>query len=177
MKKESIFVAVFLFALVAVFRLIPHPANFSPLWAVAIFCGSYWRGSKFRFVIPLLATVLTDLYLGMYPGAIVNYVAILLAILVAPALLASLWRVAVSAALAAVIFFVVSNLGVWWGSELYAQNFSGLIDCYVMGLPFFRTSLESTLLFSGVLYGLYRLVLAPVGFTGFLKLDYGRHQR
>ena len=177
MKKANIVVAVFLFALLVVFRLIPHPAGFSPLWAVAIFCGSYWRASKFRFVIPVAATVLTDFYLGLYPGAIVNYMAIVLAVLVAPALLASLWRVAVSGALAALIFFAVSNLGVWWASDMYAQNFAGLMDCYVMGLPFLRTSLESTVVFSGLLYGLYRLVLAPVGWTGFLKLDYGRHQR
>lgn len=180
MKKESVIVAGILFALL-VFARVMNPADvmsrLSPLWAVCLFCGSYWRGSQFRFVIPLVGMFVTDLYLGMYAGAQFTYLAVILSVLVAPALLSSVWRILSSGALAAVLFFVVSNAGVWWSSGLYPHTASGLADCFVMALPFFRATLEGTLVFSAVLYGMYRFVLAPVGFEGFFKLNYGRYQR
>jgi hypothetical protein len=177
MKKESIIVAVCLLALLVVFRTVAHPDNLSPLWAICLFSGSYWRGSQFRFVIPIAGMFATDLYLGLYPGAQFNYLAVLLCVMVAPKLLASVWRVLLSGGLAAVLFFVVSNAGVWWSSGMYPHTSAGLMDCFNMGLPFFRATLEGTLIFSALLYGSYRLVFAPVRMEGFFKLNYGRSQR
>jgi hypothetical protein len=104
-------------------------------------------------------------------------VAILLCVLVAPKLLANIWRVLLSGGLASVIFFIVSNSGVWWSAGLYPHTVAGYIDCLEMGLPFFRATLEGTVVFSVVLYGLYRLVFAPLRLEGFFTLNYGRSQR
>jgi len=177
MKKEQLFMAILLFAVMAISRLVPHPANFTAMVAVALFAGSFWRGSNLRFIVPLAAMFATDLYLGMYPGAMFNYVALALGVLVAPLLLASAWRVLASGVVASVIFFVVSNLGVWWSTGLYPRTGAGLIDCYIMGLPFLQNTVVSTLFYSFVIYGAYRLLFAPTGLEGFFNLNYGRSQR
>lgn len=126
MKKENILFAVILFAVLLVSRLVPHPANFTALTAVALFSGSYWKNSQMRFIIPLAVMFVTDLYIGLYPGAMWTYAAVVLGVLVAPSLLASMWRVLASGLAASIIFFVVSNMGVWWAAGLYSHTAAGL---------------------------------------------------
>lgn len=177
MKKEQIFLAVLMFVVLLISRLVPHPANFTALTAVGLFGGSYWRRSQLKFVVPLLALFLTDAYLGFYPGIVFTYVAVALGVIVAPLLSASLWNVLARGVLASVLFFVVSNLGVWWSSGMYAPTLAGLVDCYVMALPFFHNTLISTAFYSVVLFGFYRAVFFESRFDGFFELTNGRYQR
>jgi hypothetical protein len=48
-----------------------------------------------------------------------------------------------------VFFFAYTNFGVWLldGGRMYAQTWQGLVHCYVMGLPFYRTMLLGNLVF------------------------------
>src|SRR5690606_30904644 len=67
-----------------------------------------------------------------------------------------------------VIFFLVSNFGTWFAGfypteavpAMYPLNLSGLMTCMEMGLPFYRNTLISDVLFSGVLFGAYALFQA-----------------
>jgi hypothetical protein len=47
-----------------------------------------------------------------------------------------------------VIFFLISNFGVWLVGNLYERNINGLIECYFMAIPFFKNTIISTLIFS-----------------------------
>jgi hypothetical protein len=62
---------------------------------------------------------------------------------------------------AAVLFYVVTNFGVWL-LGYYPMNLKGLVDCYVLAIPFFRTMLVSTLVYSFVFFGLYELIASRV---------------
>ena len=65
--------------------------------------------------------------------------------------------IAINALLSSIIFFLVTNFSVWAFTGMYDKTFSGLMVSYTMGLPFFKWSVISTLLYSGVLFGAYNL--------------------
>jgi hypothetical protein len=176
MKKETGVFAVILFVMLVLSRLMPHPLNFTALGAVALFAGSLWPKSSLRFAVPLVAMVATDFYFGIYPGIAFNYAAVALSVLVAPKILAPLWAIAGRGALAAILFFIVSNFGVWLQAGIYPMDLAGLTECYIQGLPFFKNQLLSTWLFSAVLYTTYRLLFSGLGFQGFFNLSYGRQK-
>jgi hypothetical protein len=156
--------AYLLIALAAICRLIPHPPNFTPVLAVALFGGASLP-RRTAPAIPLLAMLLSDLVLE-YPLGWINLVVygcflsgVLLGRLLARR---STWRRRVAAALAgSVIFFLVTNFAVWIGSEgFYEHTLDGLVRCYVLALPFFRNSLLGDLAWSIGLFGLHDLARA-----------------
>lgn len=159
--------------LILISRWIPHPANFTALIAMAIFSGSYWANRSVRFVAPLLAMVISDLVFGFYPGIEVNYLAVAMCVLLAPTLEAPLTTILGRSAVASVVFFVVSNLGVWMFAGLYPQTVDGLKTCFVMAIPFYPALLSSALFYSTLCFAVYRLTSAKKGFEGFLKPKYG----
>lgn len=162
-----------LVALLAVSRWIPHPANFTALTGVALFSGSYWATKQWRLITPLAALFVSDMVLGFYPGISMTYLAVAACVLVSPLLTASLWKVLSRGVLASMIFFVVSNLGVWISAELYPMTFEGLQTCFILAVPFYSATLTSSLFYSLALYSLYRVALTQQGLQGFLKLKHG----
>ncbi len=156
--------AYLLIALATICRLIPHPPNFTPVLAVALFGGATLP-RRAALAIPLLAMLLSDLALG-YPFGWMNLV--VYGCSLSGALLGRLlvhrstWRRRVAAALAgSVIFFVVTNFAVWLGSEgFYEHTLDGLVRCYVLALPFFRNSVLGDLAWSIALFGLHDLARA-----------------
>ena len=154
-------------------RWIPHSANFTALIAMAIFSGSYWSRRSLRFVAPLVAMAISDMVFGIYPGIEMNYLAVALCVLLAPTLEASLTTILGRSAVASVVFFAVSNLGVWMFAGLYPQTVDGLKTCFVMAIPFYPALLSSALFYSTLCFAVYRLTSAKKGFEGFLKPKYG----
>lgn len=156
--KQDKVVFVLLVALIVVSRWIPHPHNFTALTAVTLFAGSFWSNKHWRFAVPLAALFISDLFFGFYPGIEMNYIAAALCVFLSPDLKSKSWMpVVVSSTLASVVFFVVSNLGVWFFADLYPMTLSGLQTCFVMAIPFYSSLLASSLVYSFVLYGGYRL--------------------
>ena len=150
-------------------RLLPHPPNFTPIEAVALFGGAYVADRRLAFLLPLLALLLSDLVLGfvvygyglVYGGMAFVYASVALITALGRWQLrrrASLYRSAGCALVAASLFFVVTNFGVWLTSGLYPHNASGLLACYVAGLPFFHYALAGTLGYTAVLFGGLALV-------------------
>jgi hypothetical protein len=172
-KAPSLFVFLGVVGLLVVSRVIPHPSNFTALTAVALFSGSYWASQHWRFLAPLLALFVTDIFFGFYPGIEMNYIAVALSVLLAPSLQASLLTISVRGFLASVVFFVVSNFGVWLFSGLYPLSVNGLTTCFILAWPFYPATLASTFLYSGLLYGVYRLVFSKNKLQGFLKHKHG----
>lgn len=171
MRSLITFLAVV--SLILVSRWIPHPANFTALISMALFSGSFWAHRSLRFVAPLLALLISDMVFGFYPGIEVNYLAVALCVLLAPQLESSLPTILGRSALASVVFFVVSNLGVWMFAGLYPQTMEGLKTCYVMAIPFYPALLSSALFYSTLYFAAYRLTSSEKGFKGFLTPKYG----
>lgn len=181
MKKQQIIMALVLFTVLVLSRIIPHPHNFTALIGVALFSGALWgdktpwaNGRGFRFVVPLVASLATDMYLGFYPGMEWTYLGIAASVLFAPQLDASVLKVSARAFVAAIVFFSLSNVGVWWSSGLYTQDISGLGQCFTMAIPFFQNTVASSLIFSIGFFSLYRFAFLEKGFQGFVTADYGR---
>lgn len=163
--------ATILIAVLVASRLIPHPANFTALVGVALFAGAFWRGTGMRFAIPLVAILITDIYFGFYPGMEWTYLGIAASVLMAPKIQASMFNVGARALLASILFFVLSNVGVWWSSGLYTSDVIGLGQCFTAAIPFFQNTVVSGVVSALGLFSIYRLVVHEKGFEGFVAVN------
>ncbi len=163
--------AYFVVLLAVLSRFAPHPPNFSPVYGALLFGGAYLkRRDAVWFPVALLAVsdvILTTQTYHMRLGwkdELVGLVAFAAVGLIGYWLQGRLsFRNVVAAALAGpTAFFVISNFGVWWGWRMYPPSAQGLIECYVAALPFFRNTLVSALLFTGVLFGAYEFYVRRV---------------
>jgi len=160
-----------LIVIAAAARLLPHPPNFVPTGAMALFGAAALPKKWLAILVPLVAFYLSDLVLnnlvyaqyfeGFYFGAdLYVYGGLLLMILVGMGVLRNRnfsWaRVGGAAIGATVAFFLVTNLGVWASGLLYPTTPTGLVAAYMAGLPFLLNSLLANLIFSGVLFGVAR---------------------
>lgn len=140
----------------ALFRLVPHPPNFTPIGAMALFGGAAIANRRLAFALPLLAMLLSDLFLEFDSSRLWVYGSIALITLLGRTLQGhrnSAWRVACGSLGASLVFFVVTNFGVWAMSGWYTHTLSELGRCFAMALPFFRYTVIGDLVFSGVLFG------------------------
>lgn len=139
-------------------RLLPHPANFAPITAMALFGGAYLP-KKYAFIIPLAAMVISDYFIGFY-GTTMFYVygSFVLSGLI------GLWlrshknagTILGGSLMASILFFLITNYGVWANPHSwYPHNFVGLMQSYTMGLPFFRNTLLGDMGYTAVFFGAY----------------------
>jgi len=154
----NIGIAVCLIALAALLRVLPHPANFAPVAAVAIFGGSILP-RRLAVLVPLLAMMFSDAIIGFH-----NLIPLTWGCYVLIALTSSHWlrkpslrRGAIITLSGSTLFFIVTNFGVWAWSSMYAHTWNGLALCYTMALPFFRNTLLSDMLYTSMLFALYAL--------------------
>lgn len=160
------------FVLVAALaRLLPHPPNFSPVEAMALFGGAYFAQRWLALGVPLAAMLLSDLGLALLKGGdYAGYVGsggfwlVYLCIAAITVLGFGLRGRVRSGRLlgfglaGSLLFFLVTNFGVWFGSSFYPQSLDGLIACYVAGLPFLQWTVLGTLAYSALLFGGYELL-------------------
>ena len=146
--------------LAAALRLVPHPPNFSPIGAMALFGGAYFGRRALAFAAPLGALLLSDAIIGFHSGMPFVYGSVALIALIgwAVARRITLVSVAVAAVASSILFFAVTNFGTWLTSGMYPQNFAGLGACYVAAIPFFQNTLAGDLFFSALLFGGFALL-------------------
>ncbi|HTL70123.1 MAG TPA: DUF6580 family putative transport protein [Candidatus Eisenbacteria bacterium] len=148
-------------------RLLPHPMNFTPLTAIALFSGMVLP-RRAALAVPVAAMVLSDLVLGLHPLVAVTWGSFLLVALLGSALSNRPGpRTALAGTLAgSLFFFFTTNLAVFLFQDMYPKNASGLAQCFAMALPFFRSMLAGDLLYSAALFGIFagvkRMVPAAV---------------
>jgi hypothetical protein len=144
----------------AALRLVPHPPNFSPIGAMALFGGAYLGRRGLAFVAPLAALLLSDAVIGFHSGMPFVYASIALIVLIGLALRSRIGLVTVAAASisSSVLFFGITNFGVWLQSGMYPHSFAGLGACYVAAIPFFQNTVAGDLFFSGLLFGGFALL-------------------
>ncbi len=144
--------------LVVLARLVPHPFGFTPIGAFGLFAGAHLK-PRIAWAVPLIALAIGDLITGLYDWRIMAFVyaGFLAGPLVGRLLLSktiTTVRVAGGVTLSAVIFYLVSNFGVWWVG-MYPPTLEGLAQCYIMGLPFLGIMLAGDSLYAALLFGGY----------------------
>lgn len=156
-----------LLVLGVVMRLMWHPANFTPVLALVLFGGVYFD-KKYAMLFPLFLMMATDMILGMHDMMLFTWGSLILISLLGFFLRGHFtWlRLTVASVTSAVLFFVVTNFGVWV-SGYYPMTLKGLMDCYILAIPFFRTMLVSTIVYSFIFFGLYEVIANRVKETRF----------
>lgn len=142
------------FVLVALLsRFLPHPPNFTAIGALALFAPALFAGVRipkaFAILLPLSVLFLSDLVIGFYPGLTFVYLGFAVLAVMGFALKPqrSWGRALVAAPAASLVFFLLSNFGVWLTAGLYAKTLAGLTECYLMALPFIGNQLLGDLTF------------------------------
>lgn len=137
----------FLTLLTVLIRLLPHAPNFAPLGALALLAGM--TGDKRKVWLPLAAVFATDLFLGFYAGFLWVYFSYGLLFFTGYWMRqAAGMKKSIALPLAgSVMFYLVSNFGVWASGSLYPPTAAGLVQCYAAALPFFRNTLASDLIY------------------------------
>jgi hypothetical protein len=146
-------------AAAAALRLVPHPPNFSPIDAMALFSGAFVGRRALAFAAPLGALLLSDLLIGFYPGMLFQYAAVAMIVLLGMLALVrvSVPRLALAALASSILFFIVSNLGVWAVSGMYGHTLAGLAACYVAAIPFFQDTVAGDLFYAALLFSGFAL--------------------
>lgn len=140
----------------AAMRLLPHPPNFSPIAAMALFGGAYLPKRALAFAAPFGALIISDALLGgFYPGMNLVYLSFGLTVLIgwAVAKRKTVLTIAGAALASSVLFFILTNFGMWLFSGFYPLTWEGLVACYVAAIPFFQNTVAGDLFFTAILFG------------------------
>jgi len=143
-------------------RFIPHTANFTPVAAIAIFAGVYLNKRQ-ALIVPLLLMIVSDMFLGMHNVILFTWGSFALVTLL------GFWAkkhktflgIVSTSVVSSVLFYLVTNFGVW-AMGWYPQTAKGLLDCYILGLPFLRTFSVATLVYTVVFFGAYEFIASKV---------------
>ncbi|MDF7822152.1 hypothetical protein P1X15_31350 [Runella sp. MFBS21] len=144
-----------LILLAAVSRVAPHPFNFTPIGAMALFGSAYFNRKSLAFMIPMLAMLLSDAIIGN--PSLPSYVSFALITVLGFVLLKKVTptRIVTASLLASTLFFLVTNFFVWYNGTFYSQNWQGLIACYVAGLAFYQSTFFGNLFFNTIMGDLF----------------------
>jgi hypothetical protein len=151
--------ALAMIVLAAILRIVPHPWNFAPIGAMALFSGAMVRDRRLALLFPLLALFASDLFIGFHILIPLVYASILLNVALGFLLRRrkTLGRIAGVTLLGAIQFFLVTNFGVWLLLGTFPKTTLGLVACYIAGVPLFWNTLASDALYVILLFGGFAL--------------------
>ncbi len=161
-KQNLLYRMLLAFALIllaAALRIAPHPWNFTPVGAIALFSGAVLRDRRLAFFFPLLALFLGDIFIGFHKLMFVVYASFLVNVAIGLWLRdrRSIARITLATLLGAIQFFVVTNFAVWQFLSGFPHTASGLAACYIAGIPFFWNTLAGDAFYAALLFGSYAL--------------------
>src|SRR6202171_2261803 len=163
-QKENLLyrtlLALALILLAAALRIAPHPWNFTPIGAMALFSGAVLCVRRLAFFFPLLVLFLGDIFIGFHKLIPIVYASFLVNVAI------GLWvrdhrtiaRITLATLLGAIQFFIVTNFAVWQFLKGFPHTASGLAACYIAGIPFFWNTLAGDAFYAALLFGGYELV-------------------
>jgi len=154
--KVVSYLTIILLAVVA--RLIPHAPNFAPIGGLALFSGANFK-KKSALLIPLAVMFISDIFLGFHKTIPYVYVSFIIIALIGGLIKNNKWQSIFAASLvSSVLFFLITNFGVWVTGAMYQKNLSGLMQSYAFGIPFFRNTLISDLFYTFSFFYGYRFL-------------------
>jgi len=162
MKQKYTLLIITLIVVGFTLRLLPHPANFAPIMALALFSGLYLP-KRLNIIIPVVAMLLSDIFLGFYslPIMFSVYASFILATMLGAWLKKhkNLGNVILTTFAGSTLFFLATNFSVWAFGTMYTHNLPGLMQSYYMALPFFRNSLLGDLFYVGIFVGVAEMAI------------------
>ena len=172
-KKENNFYFVIGLILLASFsRIIPHYPNFTPIIAISLFGGKYFENRNIAFFLPVFILWISDLIINnfildyyktftfFYSGFYWQYFSILLISFIGRNYIKeiSVFRLLGISISSSLVFFIISNFGVFISSSIYSKDLNGLLICYIAGIPFFYGTLLSSIIYTFSLFGIYKFL-------------------
>lgn len=160
MKLRDTLIPIGLILAVAATRLIPHPPNFTPILSVALFGSAVLANRYLGIAVAIAAMAISNLVLGGHSTWAYVYGAMILTGFLGFLLREkrSVLRIAGVTLAGSLLFFLITNLGVFIMQDLYPKTGAGLVTCYVMALPYLKNSLAGDFLFTGILFGIHYLL-------------------
>jgi len=159
MKKYLI--PFLLIVLGVISRFLPHPANFAPIGAIALF-GALYLPKKYALIVPIIAMFISDLFIGFYSWQIMFSVYLSFILMGVIGLIVrnrkSFSTILGGTLLGSILFFLITNFAVWAFGTMYVHNLSGLVQSYIMAIPFFKNSLLGDIFYTTILVGSYELL-------------------
>jgi hypothetical protein len=156
--RSTLILMLMLAAFTVLWRLLPHGWNMTPALALALFAGARLTSPGWRIGLPLAVMLVSDLVLGFHDTMLYVYGALLLVVLMGQKMgqSASLPHHAGMSVAGSLLFFVITNLGVWVAGTLYPMTAEGLLSCYLMAVPFLWKTLAGDLFFVVMFYATFR---------------------
>lgn len=169
---QLIFIVLFII-LAGVYRILPHPYNFSPVGAMALFGGTYFANKYLGIVVPLITLWISDLIINniiftqffptftwFYGGFYWVYGSFILVGCVGWFLKDNVkfWTIPLACLTGSVLFFVFTNFGVWATGSMYPLTLQGLVMCYTAAIPFFGPTILGDILFVVLFFGAFELL-------------------
>ncbi|KKP86593.1 MAG: hypothetical protein UR87_C0015G0004 [candidate division CPR3 bacterium GW2011_GWE2_35_7] len=153
-------------------RFLDHPANFTPIAAIALFVGVKLN-SKIAPFVSLIMIVISDFFIGLHDVIFFTWGSFLIISLIGIYIRnrKGILPIIGGALVSSILFFIVTNFGVWMVGKWYELNLIGLIKCYTLAIPFFRNTLLGDLFYTGIFFGVYELALYLNKKFHFQKLD------
>ena len=134
-----------LIGIMLLFRIVPHPPNFTPIIALSLYLPILFGFWSIPFII--LGFAITDYFIGFHSLLIWTWGSLAIIGLISK-FCKNIFSRLVMSIFSSLIFFIISNFGVWANGSFYEPNLQGLISCYIMAIPFFTNTLLSTILFA-----------------------------
>jgi hypothetical protein len=153
--KRAVLAIIILMA--AFSRLLPHPPNFTPIMAMGLLGGVYFKNRQLAVIVPLLAMLVSDIVLGFHGTLIWVYSSIVIISLCASMLKPKILHLGGASLAGSMFFFIVTNFGVWMTSAFYPKTMTGLATCYAAGIPFLQNAVVGDLMYVGALFGAFEL--------------------
>ncbi len=158
MENKQLLKNLFLIAIGAASRLIPHPANFTAITGIAIYSGN--------FFIPLISMLISDLIIGFDSPSmrIAVYSSLFIAVIIGKAARKNpaLNNIARASFAGSALFFIVTNFAVWKFGSMYSKDLAGLLTCYTLALPFFKNAILGDFFYTGMLFGAEKILSANI---------------
>lgn len=151
--------ALAMIAIAAAVRIAPHPWNYTPIGATALFSGAILKDRRLAFLFPLLALFAGDIFIGFHKLIPVVYASFLVSVAIGFWLRdrRTVGRISAATLLGALQFFIVTNFAVWAFGLSYPRNSAGLLACYIAGIPFFWNTLAGDAVYAALFFGGFAL--------------------
>ena len=159
-KRIEFLIALVFVLMGAGLRLLPHPPNFAPITAIALFSGAF-LSKRTALLLPLIAMIISDKFIGFYDIKLMAavYGSFLLCVVL------GFWirknkkwyRILGGSVFATLVFFVLTNFAFWVFTDFYAKTIPGLVQCYLAALPFLKNSFLGDLAYVIIFFGAFEI--------------------
>ena len=158
--NKYLITGIVIILILALSRLIPHPPNFTPILGMAVFSGAVINKKIIAYIIPLIAMLLSDIYLGFHAGMPVIYFSLAICVLIGTFIDSriTIFNSLLCISGGVIAFFLITNFAVWYGSGMYEFSISGLMKSYLMGLPFLQNTFISSLIYGMGAFLIYDII-------------------